>query len=417
MRIAVCGLGHVGVVTAAGLLRDGHTIVGVDSDPIVCDLIGSGIVPFREPGVSEVIAAGHSEGRLSVGNDLGDIANVDVAVICVGTRGLPDGSLDLSHLRAASQTLGETIRLRTPGLPPILLVFRSTMLPGTMNTTVLPEILAAVGEPPGQRYDVAYHPEFMREGCALADYITPARIIIGEYRLGTTGRLAALYANIDAPIAITSLETAELIKFADNSFHALKVCFANEMGRLALASNINPSELFDLFCMDTKLNLSSAYLRPGGPFGGPCLSKDIGALAHHMKKSGVSSPVINHIIPSNQAHIDFLIAEISRRVQRGSRILLVGLSFKANTNDVRQSPLADLAERLLSDGYNLAVYDPDLVAENEPRFGQLAPWLSRIVLTQIHPNNTWDLVLMGKSQPKVTKMLNASIPVFNIDRL
>lgn len=184
MRITVCGLGHVGVVTAGGLLRNGHTIVGMDSDPTICDRIGSGLVPFREPGIGEIIAAGHSEGRLSIDNGLGEIADADVAIVCVGTRGLPDGSLDLSDLLAASRTLGETIRLRSPRLPPILLVFRSTMLPATMSTTVLPAILATTGEPPGQRYDVAYHPEFMREGCALADYITPARIIIGEQRSG-----------------------------------------------------------------------------------------------------------------------------------------------------------------------------------------------------------------------------------------
>lgn len=416
MRIVVCGLGHVGVVTAAGLLRDGHIVVGMDSNAAVCDVLRRGLAPFREPDIGEIIAAGHSEGRLSIAAGLNDAAEADVAFICVGTRGLPDGSLDLSDLRAASQTLGEAVRLRPPGLPPILLVFRSTMLPGTMKTTVMPSLLATAGEAPGSRYDVAYHPEFMREGCALADYFAPARIVIGEHQPGTGGKLKELYAGIDAPIVTTSLETAELIKFADNSFHALKVCFANEVGRLAVSSGINPSELFQLFCMDTKLNLSAAYLRPGGAFGGPCLSKDILALAHHMKMSGIDAPVIDHIVESNQAHTDFLIAEIKRRAPPRSRVLLVGLSFKANTDDVRESPLADLAQRLLVDGYDLAVYDSDIVATKDGK-SQLSPWLAKIALQQIHSNDMWDLAVIGKTQPNAMKVLNSSIPLFNIDRL
>ncbi len=415
MRIAICGLGHVGIVTAAGLLRDGHTVIGMDSDGAVCDVVKSGLSPFREPEVGEIIAAGHSEGRLSIADGLSEIAEADVAFICVGTRGLPDGRLDLSDLQAASQTLGEAVRRRPAELPPILLVFRSTMVPGSMSTAVIPTLHAAAGEAPGQCYNVAYQPEFMREGCALADYFAPARIVIGEQSPGTAGKLKDLYANINAPIVTTSLETAELIKFADNSFHALKVCFANEMGRLAVSSGVSASELLQLFCMDTKLNLSAAYLRPGGAFGGPCLAKDVLALAQHMKTSGISAPIIDHIIPSNQAHTDFLISEVKRRTPLRSRILLVGLSFKANTDDVRQSPLADLAQRLLTDGYDLAVYDSDLVASDGKL--QLAPWLAKIVLQQIQANDTWDLVVIGKRQPSAIKVLNSSIPVLNIDRL
>ncbi|MBQ8103208.1 MAG: nucleotide sugar dehydrogenase [Afipia sp.] len=416
MRIVVCGLGHVGVVTAAALLREGHTVIGVDNNAAVCDVLGRGLAPFREPDIGEIIAAGHAEGRLSIAAGLNDIAEADVAFICVGTGGLPDGSLDLEDLRTASQTLGEAVRLRAPDLQPILLVFRSTMLPGTMTTTVMPALLAAIGEPSGRRYNVAYHPEFMREGCALADYFAPARIVIGEQSPGTADKLKELYAGIDAPIVATSLETAELIKFADNSFHALKVCFANEVGRLAASSGISPSELFQLFCMDTKLNLSAAYLRPGGAFGGPCLSKDIQALAHHMKVSGISAPIIDHIVASNQAHTDFLIAEIKRRAPPRSRILLVGLSFKANTDDIRQSPLADLAQQLLTDGYDLAVYDSDLVATGDGK-SRLAPWLAKIAVQKIHSDDTWDLAVIGRNQPDAIKVLNSSIPLFNIDRL
>lgn len=415
MRVVICGLGHVGIVTAAGLLRDGHTVIGMDSDAEICDLLGRGLIPFREPQVGEIIAASHSQGRLSIATGLNEIAEADVAFVCVGTRGLPDGSLDLSDLRAASQTLGESIRLRPPELPPILLVFRSTMIPGSMRKAVIPTLIAAAGEALDQHYSVAYHPEFMREGCALADYFAPARIVIGEQNPGNAEKLKELYAYIDAPIVTTSLETAELIKFADNGFHALKVSFANEMGRLALGFGISPSELFQIFCMDSKLNLSAAYLQPGGAFGGPCLTKDILALTQCMRSSGISAPVIDHIVPSNQAHTDFLISEIKRRAPPRSRILLVGLSFKPNTDDIRQSPLVDLAQRLLSDGYDLAVYDSDLIENNG--ISRLAPWLAEVTLPHIRSNDTWDLAVIGKSQPGAMKMLNSSIPMFKIDRL
>ena len=237
------------------------------------------------------------------------------------------------------------------------------MLPGSMSDAILPEIAAAAGEPPGARYEVAYNPEFMREGSAVADYLAPSRIVIGERQEGTARRLMELYDRIPAPVFWTTLETAELAKFTDNCFHALKVAFANEIGRLAIRIGVSPTTIFDIFVSDTKLNISASYLRPGGAFGGSCLPKDVLALTAAMRKAGVDAPLIERIIPSNLLHTDFLVMEVERRVSNGSRILLVGLSFKTGTDDLRQSQLIAFAERLLAGGHDLAVYDPDLIDE------------------------------------------------------
>lgn len=421
MRIAVCGLGHVGSVTVACLLKEGHAVVGIDTNEDTRTLVARGLSPIQEPAVADLIAAGHAAGRLSVATSMGDLADADMIIVCVGTPGLANGALDLSDAKAAALFVGEAVRLRMPERPPILLVFRSTMLPGSMTQTILPAIAAAAGESPGRRYEVVYNPEFIREGSAVADYFAPARIVIGERAPGTAGALIQLYSSIDAPVFATSLEVAELAKYADNTFHALKVGFANEIARYALQSGIRPAEVFDLFVADTKLNLSPLYLRPGGAFGGPCLPKDVRAIATHMEEIGVAAPIINRIIESNDAHTGFIVAEIERRVAPRSRILLVGLSFKAGTDDLRESPLVTLAVSLLERGYSLAVYDPDLVGSMAPsgvgRAGtSLPPSLSAVILSQPPPPALWDLVVVGKAIPHLAA-LEAHSPVFHIDRL
>jgi GDP-mannose 6-dehydrogenase len=422
MRIVVCGLGHVGSVVAACLLQQGHDVVGFDTDERARDLMAGGCPPFQEPGVADLISTGHAARRFSVTTNIRDEANADIIVVCVGSPGLANGALDLSDVKAAAHGVGEAIRLRASDRPPILLVFRSTMLPGSMTKTVLPAIIAAAGEAPGQRYEVSYNPEFVREGSAIADYLAPARIVIGERLPGTARKLLDLYAGIDAPVFTTSFEVAELTKFVDNAFHALKVAFANEIGRYALRSEIRPSEVFDLFLADSKLNLSSHYLRPGGAFGGPCLPKDIRALAAHRREIGIGATVIGHILESNTSHTEFLVAEINRRVASPLRILLVGLSFKAGTDDLRGSPLVDLAESLLDCGHDLAIYDPDLancvaVHRDECPDVQLSSPLSAIMLSQLPSNVVWDLVVIGKTCPGIAEAVDGRSPVFLIDRI
>ena len=324
-------MGPVGGVVTACLLRDGHTVVAVDTDPSIVAAFATGAVPFRESEVAGMLTAGREMGRLTIVTGLfNSLADADVVLVCVPTPSLSDGSLDLSSLKQAASDIGMAVRRRSSNQSAILLVFRSTMLPGSMSGAVLPEIAAASGEPPGARYEVAYNPEFMREGSAIADYLAPSRIVIGERREGTARRLMELYERIPAPV-LDNLETAELAKLTDNCYHALKVAFANEVGRLAIRTGVSPMTIFEILVSDTKLNISSSYLRPGGAFGGSCLPKDVLALTAAMHKAGVDAPVIERIIPSNLLHTDFLVMEVERRVSNGSRILLVGLSFKTGT--------------------------------------------------------------------------------------
>jgi GDP-mannose 6-dehydrogenase len=418
MRILVFGLGHVGIVTVAGLLRDGHAVVGLDPNDDIRACVGRGLSPFREPGVATLIATGHAAGRLSVSLSVGDAVNADLAFVCVGTPLLTDGTLDLSDVKVVARHLGEAVRQRSSEWSPMLMVFRSTMLPGSMNETVLPAIVTAAGEPPGARYEVVYSPTFTREGSAVADYFAPARVLIGERRPGSARVLLDLLDGIDAPILTTSFEAAELTKFADNAFHALKVAFANEIGRFALQSGISPGEVFDHFQADTKLNLSASYLRPGGPFGGPCLPKDVRALSARMNDKGIAAPIIDHILESNSLHTDFLVAEIERRTEPRSRILLVGLSFKNGTDDVRASPLVRLAELLLDRGHDLSIYDPDLVCDGvASASAQLTSRLSAAVLSHFSAGVVWDLVVVGKTAPDVLRSVGPTRAIFHVDRL
>jgi GDP-mannose 6-dehydrogenase len=419
MKIVVLGLGYVGCVTAACLLKLGHTVVGVEVDGRVRNLVANGKSPIHEPDVGDLIAQGHAAGRLTVVTDMADAAEADLVIVCVGTPGQTNGALDLSAIRAATVSVGAMLRARRRAREAMLIVFRSTMLPGSMTDIVLPAIAAAAGEGPGSLYDVAYNPEFIRLGSAVTDYFAPARIIIGERLAGTAQPLLDLHASIDAPVFRTTFETAELAKYADNAFHALKVAYANEIGRLAVRSGISPAELFELFCADDKLNLSARYLRPGGAFGGPCLPKDVRALGVYLDEVGIAAPVLRHILKSNEAHTEFLIAEIERRVAPRSRILLMGLSFKPGSGELRESPLVTLAQTLLDRGHDLAVYDPDIARANggDGLNVGLAPEIAAITLGELPEHANFDLVVVGKMSAAVAEVAGWRSPVFRIDTL
>src|SRR5689334_11808406 len=335
MKVIVLGLGRVGTVAAAALLRAGHVVVGIDKDKAIRDRIAAGQSPFREPEVSDLLDGGRRGGRLSVGAAVGDHIDADVVLVCVGTHGTADGRLDLSDVITAASTLGEAARRRRPVGRPILLVFQSTMLPGSMRGTVLPAVASAAGEPPGARYEIAYHPTFIREGSGVADFFAQSRLVIGERVPGCAKPLLELLDSVHAEVFATSLEAAELVKCSDNGLHAMKIAFANEIGRFAVRCGIRAGEVFRMITADTKLNLSVSYLQPGGAFGGPCLPKDVRALATRMHEAGIAAPVIGHILDSNASHREFIIGEITRRAPRPARILLVGLSFKRGTDELR----------------------------------------------------------------------------------
>jgi GDP-mannose 6-dehydrogenase len=324
-------------------------------------MMAAGRSPVREPEVEALLAAALGRGLLSTAADLGDhVLDADLAVVCVGTPARPDGLLDMSHVAAVAGELGAAIRRRSAEAAPLLCIFRSTMLPGSMETLVIPTMAAAAGAPPGDRYEVACNPEFLRESVAVADYFEPPKIVVGERQPGVTARLRGLYDGIDAPLFEVPFRVAEMSKIVDNAFHALKVSFANEIGRVAAAAAVDVDRLMTLFLADRKLNLAEAYLRPGGPFGGSCLPKDVAALYAFARREAVDAPVIGHVLASNAGHQAALTRRVADALQPGTPVLLAGVTFKAGTDDLRESPMVYLARSLLDRGHAVMIYDQDL---------------------------------------------------------
>ena len=258
MRIAILGLGYVGTTTAACLVKDGHEVVGIDINPDKVRAIGEGRSPVVEPGVEDLLKAGVADGKVTSRTTVEGL-DADMVIVCVGTPSRADGKLNLAHLLESTRQLGAVVAGRDPDRAPILLVFRSTMPPGTMERLVLPTLRDVVGEGPGRLYEAAFNPEFLRESTAIKDYFSPPKIVIGEREPGITRRLGGIYDRLDAPLFEVSFGVAEMVKFVDNSFHALKVAFANEIGRIATARGIDPQAVAELFLADTKLNISSYY--------------------------------------------------------------------------------------------------------------------------------------------------------------
>lgn len=408
MKIVVCGLGYVGVTVAACMLRKGATVVGIDLNPQKVAIANAGHSPVKEPGVAEAFATARAENRLTAATTLdGALADADIVVACVGTPSREDGSLELSYVSSVSEEIGSAIRQRSPECRPLLCIFRSTMLPGTMETVVLPKLSAAAGEPAGQRYEPAYNPEFMRESTAIADYFNPPKIVVGERFPGAAQQLHGIYDGIDAPVFNVPFAVAELIKYVDNYFHALKVSFANEIGRLALACAVSPRDVIRIFLSDTKLNVSPYYLQPGNAFGGSCLPKDVRALGAFGRKHGLDVPLLQSVIASNTAHKSFIARLVLAHAPRGTRILQMGLTFKPDTDDLRESPLVELAATLLDQGYDLSLFEPDLkpeqlVGANLAFLRANLSQLPEVLVTDFKSAAARaDLILLGKAMPGV----------------
>jgi GDP-mannose 6-dehydrogenase len=356
MKIAVFGLGYVGVVSAACLARDGHSVVGIDPSTVKVDLLRRGKSPIVEPGLEELIAAAVRAGRLIASSDYAAaVAQSDVLLVCVGTPGQANGSLDLTYVRRVVQQIGE--QLAAAGGYRVV-VIRSTLLPGSMQSVVIPMLEEFSRGKAGKDFGVCINPEFLREATAIYDYDHPPKTVIGASDERAASLVRELYAALTAPVIMTDLRTAEMVKYVDNSWHALKVTFANEIGRLSKAMAVDGRLVMRLFCMDTKLNISAAYLRPGFAFGGSCLPKDVRALTYQGRLLDVDTPVLGSILASNQLHITHALSMIQAVGRR--RVGLLGLSFKEGTDDLRESPIVTLAEQLIGKGYELLVYDPNV---------------------------------------------------------
>jgi GDP-mannose 6-dehydrogenase len=353
MKICVFGLGYVGAVSAACLAQDGHQVIGIDPEQSKVDLINAGKTPIIEKGIGAIIKEQVSKGQLRASTDAaGSIPNADLLLICVGTPSLSNGNIDLKAIRHVCEQIGEV--LATQDNAPVI-VIRSTMLPGTMRQVVIPTLEASSGKRAGDDFGVCINPEFLREGTSVFDYYNPPKTVIGELGKSSGDLLAALYAKMPAPLIRTDIETAEMVKYADNAWHALKVGFANEIGNICKGVAVDAHRVMDIFCQDTKLNISPYYLRPGFAFGGSCLPKDLRALIYKAKTLDLSLPILNSILPSNQLQIERGVQAVVDKGQR--KVGILGFSFKAGTDDLRESPVVELVERLLGKGYDLKIYD------------------------------------------------------------
>jgi len=353
VKISVFGMGYVGAVSGVCLAEMGHEVVGVDTNPLKVDLINAGQSPIVEVGVAERMKALRETGRIRATTDAAEaVTATDVSMISVGTPSGPDGMPSMAALDAVIQDIGRALRAKD-GTHAV--VVRSTVLPGTTETHVTPALAAASGHVPGQDLEICFNPEFLREGSAVKDFFKPPFTIAGCTSDAGFAVLEKLYDGIEAPLIRTTPRVAESLKYVSNAFHAVKIAFANEVGVLLKSLGIDSRETMRIFCEDRDLNISPAYLRPGFAFGGSCLPKELRALQSLARSRHIDVPMLAHVLDSNHRHIEQAFEMISRRGR--CRVALFGLAFKPGTDDLRESPLVLLAERLIGKGFELSIFD------------------------------------------------------------
>jgi GDP-mannose 6-dehydrogenase len=356
MKLSIFGLGYVGCVSAACFARDGHDVVGVDVNPLKVEIINAGRSPIVEPGIEELIGKAVAAGKLRATTDAHKaVADSDVSLVCIGTPGQHNGSLDLTFIKRACQQIGEALTSKTRYH---IVAIRSTMLPGTIEQTVTPALEVFSGKRAGRDFGVAINPEFLREGTSIYDFDHPPFTLIGADNEDTSVPLGRLYSSLSAPLIVVGTREAEMVKYACNAFHALKVTFANEIGNICKAAGVDSHIVMDVFCKDTKLNLSAYYLKPGFAFGGSCLPKDLRAINYKAKELDVEAPLLGSILISNRQQVERAVDAVLRTGKR--KVAILGLSFKSGTDDLRESPMVSLIETLIGKGLKLAIYDRDV---------------------------------------------------------
>jgi GDP-mannose 6-dehydrogenase len=402
MKVAIFGLGYVGCVTAACLARNGVEVVGVDVNPLKVDQLNAGESPVLEPGLDELISKAVANGNLNATLDgRSAVLETDVSLVCVGTPSNSNGSLDTSHVESVCAEIGQALAGRSDWH---LVVIRSTVLPGTVEERIIPLLEQHSGLEAGDSFGVCVNPEFLREGTAIEDYFAPSFVVIGESDPRSGETLERLYEPVSAPRFRTTIRTAEMVKYACNAFHAIKVAFANEIGSIARQNDVDGGQVMEIFCADTVLNVSSAYLRPGFAFGGSCLPKDLRALLYRATEQDVQVPLLEGALASNQVHIQRGIDLVERSGCKRPGVL--GLSFKNGTDDVRESPAVVLIETLVGRGYDVSVFDDDvdpdrLIGANRAALERELPHIARLMRSSIDEVLAEsDLVVVTKSSSK-----------------
>jgi GDP-mannose 6-dehydrogenase len=422
MKLSIFGLGYVGCVSAACFARDGHEVIGVDVNPLKVGIINSGRSPIVEPGIEELIAEAIRAGRLRATADAHDaVISSDVSLVCIGTPGNHNGSLDLTYIKRACQQIGEALSSKDRFH---IVVMRSTMLPGTIEQTVIPALEVYSGKRAGRDFGVAINPEFLREGTSIDDFGNPPFTLIGADSEDTSGPVQRLYARVNAPLVCVGIKEAEMVKYACNSFHALKVTFANEIGNICKALGVDSHRVMEVFCKDTKLNLSPYYLKPGFAFGGSCLPKDLRAITYKAKELDVEVPLLNSILLSNRQQVERAVDTVLRTGRK--RVGVLGLSFKSGTDDLRESPMVTLIETLLGKGLKLAIYDRDvelarLFGANKEYIKREIPHISSLMQSSLSDViDASEVIIIGKKEEEflaISDKLNNGRVIIDLVRL
>ncbi len=384
MKLSIFGLGYVGSVSAACFAKEGHTVIGVDVNPNKVEMINGGESPIVEAGIGPLSKEVVKAKRLSATTDsTAAVRDSEVSLVCVGTPSNSNGSLDLRYVTRVCEEIGAALKDKDAHHT---VVIRSTMLPGTIESVVVPTLEKYSEKHVGIDFGVCINPEFLREGSSLKDFYAPPFTLIGADDEDTTATVQALYSGVDAPVIATSVKTAEMVKYVCNCFHALKVSFANEIGNICKAVGVDSHEVMDIFCRDTKLNLSSYYLKPGFAFGGSCLPKDLRAINYKAKQVDIEVPVLSSILPSNRQQVERAVEMVLATSKK--RVGVFGFSFKAGTDDLRESPMVTLIETLLGKGLQLQIYDRDvslarLFGANKEYIERQIPHIAQLMRTSI----------------------------------
>jgi GDP-mannose 6-dehydrogenase len=411
-NVSVFGLGYVGAVSAGALARAGHRVVGVDPNLTKVEMVAAGRSPVIEAGLDELITAGVASGRIRATTSAEEaISETEVSLICVGTPSNGNGSLDLTYVEKVCQEIGLALAAK---IDPHVVVVRSTMLPGSTEDIVIPTLETASGTRVGDRIGVCVNPEFLREGSSIKDFDDPSFTLIGGDDGSAVEAVRTLYAGIGAPVVVVPYRVAEMIKYASNAFHALKITFANEIGSIAREQGIDSHQVMDILCRDTKLNISSAYLRPGFAFGGSCLPKDLRALVYQARRADVEAPVLEAIARSNEGQIDRAFRMVTRTGHK--RVGVLGFSFKAGTDDLRESPMVELVERLIGKGYALRVFDRNvslatLQGANRAYIEREIPHIASLMADSVDDVlAVSDVIVIGNGDPEFVRAVEEARP-------